>query len=337
MPASSIARADSSISSSGSIVSCITPMRNGTARVARLVELVGPSPGVVRLGRERADPVLGAAACDRVLHLRVERREHVRDLLVDDRLQHALAHRADRARRSSRRPPTSSACRRRRRRARTTVCMFSIAPTPLPLMCSAACSGARSSVFSMSIFIFRPPRPSGIFTFAVQRLSSCTSKLSTPGIVFAIDAGSFSTFHTALARRGERALARDVHASTTSRARRLRRARSAAPRRGGTGCSCRRRSRRRGCAARPGRGADRVDAGAAALAHALRAERRERRRALDAAGLQRRHVERVRHVVVVEVRGEQVAVLVVDERPRASRRRAPARSRPSPGPRRSAG
>ena len=31
MPASSITRADASISSSGSIVSCITPMRNGTA------------------------------------------------------------------------------------------------------------------------------------------------------------------------------------------------------------------------------------------------------------------------------------------------------------------
>ncbi len=31
IPASSITRADSSISSSGSIVSCITPMRNGTA------------------------------------------------------------------------------------------------------------------------------------------------------------------------------------------------------------------------------------------------------------------------------------------------------------------
>ena len=37
IPASSIARADASISSSGSIVSCITPMRNGTATVSLLV------------------------------------------------------------------------------------------------------------------------------------------------------------------------------------------------------------------------------------------------------------------------------------------------------------
>src|SRR5439155_19692205 len=58
-------------------------------------------------------------------------------------------------------------------------------------------------------------------------------------------------------------------------------------------------------------GADRVDAGAAALAHALRAERRERRGGLDVAGAERRHVERVRDVVVVEVRRQQVAVLVV--------------------------
>jgi hypothetical protein len=49
----------------------------------------------------------------------------------------------------------------------------------------------------MSIVIFRPPRPSGIFTFARQLLSSMTSKLSTPGIVFAIRAGSFSTCQTA--------------------------------------------------------------------------------------------------------------------------------------------
>ena len=75
--------------------------------------------------------------------------------------------------------------------------MLSIAPTPWPLTCSRANSGSRSSVLFMSIFIFRPPRPSGIFTFAVQRRSSCTSKLSTPGIVFAIDAGSLSTSHTA--------------------------------------------------------------------------------------------------------------------------------------------
>ena len=38
IPASSIARADASISSSGSIVSCITPMRNGTAINALLTQ-----------------------------------------------------------------------------------------------------------------------------------------------------------------------------------------------------------------------------------------------------------------------------------------------------------
>ena len=45
IPASSIARADASISSSGSIVSCITPMRKGAANGAAQssVEVVGPS------------------------------------------------------------------------------------------------------------------------------------------------------------------------------------------------------------------------------------------------------------------------------------------------------
>jgi hypothetical protein len=41
-----------------------------------------------------------------------------------------------------------------------------------------------------------PPRPSGIFTFARQRRSSWTSKLSTPGISSAICAGSLSTPQT---------------------------------------------------------------------------------------------------------------------------------------------
>ena len=74
IPASSIARAEASISSSGSIVSCMTPMRSGGA-ISR------PSP-------------------HRLLHLRVERGEHVLHLLVHDRLQDALAHRADRPERS---------------------------------------------------------------------------------------------------------------------------------------------------------------------------------------------------------------------------------------------
>src|SRR4029079_5224063 len=66
MPASSIVRADSSMTSSGSMVSCLTPSLNGCA---------------LELARDR---VLGSA---------LERGEHVRDLLVDDRLDHALPHR----------------------------------------------------------------------------------------------------------------------------------------------------------------------------------------------------------------------------------------------------
>src|SRR5437868_13051586 len=83
-PASSITRADASISSSGSMVSCITPIRNGTATGNSA--LVGVD--------------------DRGLHLLIERAEHVLHLLVDDRLQDALAHRADRNRDLHvRRPP----------------------------------------------------------------------------------------------------------------------------------------------------------------------------------------------------------------------------------------
>src|SRR5262245_20159721 len=67
MPARSMTRADSSISSSGSMVSCITPIRNGTAMA-------------LLRGRDAL----------------LERLEHLRDLLVHDRLEHALAHRADR-------------------------------------------------------------------------------------------------------------------------------------------------------------------------------------------------------------------------------------------------
>ena len=73
IPASSITRADSSISSSGSIVSCMTPIRNGTDM--RLL-------------------------CRRFADLFLEGGEDVLDLLVDDRLEHALAHRARPARRS---------------------------------------------------------------------------------------------------------------------------------------------------------------------------------------------------------------------------------------------
>src|SRR3989440_10934633 len=62
MPARSMTRADSSISSSGSIVSCITPMRNGGL----------------------------SSASNRRLDLLVQGPEYVPDLLVDDRLKDAL-------------------------------------------------------------------------------------------------------------------------------------------------------------------------------------------------------------------------------------------------------
>ena len=69
------------------------------------------------------------------------------------------------------------------------VTMFMIAPTPSPFAASSACSGSRSASFSKLIFMRSPPRPSGILTFAVQWVSSCTAKLSTPGMVFAIRRG----------------------------------------------------------------------------------------------------------------------------------------------------
>ena len=59
--------------------------------------------------------------------------------------------------------------------------MFIIAPTPLPFAFIDANSGGRSSSFSKSIVIFRPPRPSGTFTFACQWRSSLISNPSTPG------------------------------------------------------------------------------------------------------------------------------------------------------------
>ena len=53
------------------------------------------------------------------------------------------------------------------------VCMFMIAPTPLPLAFSDANSGSRSSSFSKSTVSRRPPSPSGTFTLADQCRSSC--------------------------------------------------------------------------------------------------------------------------------------------------------------------
>src|SRR6266516_6950476 len=85
MPASSITRAEASISSSGSIVSCMTPTRNGW---------LTRSAGVF----DRGCWLFGGGGTDagRLLHLLVERVEDVGDLLPDDRLQHALPHRPDR-------------------------------------------------------------------------------------------------------------------------------------------------------------------------------------------------------------------------------------------------
>ena len=125
------------------------------------------------------------------------------------------------------------------------VAMFMIAPTPLPFAFSCANSGWRSSTFSKSIVIRSPPRPSGIFTFACQWRSSLISKPSTPGISFAIWAGSFSTCQTT--SRG--ALSSFVPSTFTPA--RPRRSRASTPgpgastRRGGRGCSCRRRSAHR--------------------------------------------------------------------------------------------
>src|SRR2546430_2377524 len=86
MPASSITRAEASISSSGSIVSCMTPTRNGWLTL---------SAGVFDRGCRFFG---GGTGAGRLLHLLVERVEDVGDLLADDRLQHTLPHRPDRPR-----------------------------------------------------------------------------------------------------------------------------------------------------------------------------------------------------------------------------------------------
>ena len=94
--------------------------------------------------------------------------------------------------------------------------MLRIAPTPLPLIARRANSGSRSSVFSMFIVMPSAPRPSGIFTFARQRRSSSTSKLSTPGIVAAIEAGSFRTCQTAARGASKVRARRDPHRDSTA-------------------------------------------------------------------------------------------------------------------------
>ena len=164
-------------------------------RQAKLVlRAVGHDLTVAR--KVTATSPLSRSVSLRFLHLLLQRAEHLSDLLVDDRLQHALAHRAPPGRAGARRPPTSCGCPVRASLRLNEVSMFRTAPTPLPFACSLANSGSRSSVFSKSIDMRSPPRPSGIFTCARQCLSSWMSNDSTPGIVFAICAGSFRTCHT---------------------------------------------------------------------------------------------------------------------------------------------
>src|SRR6266511_3420034 len=165
--------------------------------------------------------------------------------------------------------------------------MFMIAPTPLPFACSFANSGSRSSSFVKSIDMRSPPRPRGIFTFARQCVSSETLNDSTPGISFAICSGEFSTSQT-VSRGAESDFVPSTLIPAPAPAK-------PAPPLSGAAPSSLRRSRRRhldeyaallqvlpdlvvGVAAAPNRrfaargervlqrGADRVDAGSAALA-----------------------------------------------------------------------
>ena len=274
IPASSIARADASISSSGSIVSCMTPIRNG---------------GATQPGCCIASCTCASSAREDVLHL-----------LVHDRLQDALAHRADR-------PEDLHLGAPRHRRA------------------AAVRVGERERRLHVhdradAVALDRELRELRLALLdllhvdlhlqAAEAERDLHVRRPVPVVVDveALDAGHRLRHRRRVvqhlpdrrARRVEVALAGDVHAFAS--------------------CSSRQ-TRWYGlwlsvttCAGRVlDRGADRVDPGAAALAHALRAERRERRRALDRAGRERRHVERVRDVVVVEVGRQQVPVLVVLE------------------------
>src|SRR5688572_17784392 len=93
MPARSMTRADSSISSSGSIVSCMTPTRKGGGirgasgalrGVRRALRL-----GLVCLRRCRMDALRGTSrGAGGLADSPFERLEHLRDLLIHDRLQH---------------------------------------------------------------------------------------------------------------------------------------------------------------------------------------------------------------------------------------------------------
>src|SRR5215211_6715348 len=74
MPASSIARADATISSSGSMVSCITPIRNGGGIDGSLIlGRGGRALGLrlVRLRREWVHALVGAAGAGVGLRLRI--------------------------------------------------------------------------------------------------------------------------------------------------------------------------------------------------------------------------------------------------------------------------
>ena len=96
------------------------------------------------------------------------------------------------------------------------VVMSMSAPTPCPFARIDANSGGRSSSFSKFIVILSPPRPSGTFTFAFQWRSSVISKLSTPGISFAISDGSLITPQTVVARGGQLLRPTHLHLDTTS-------------------------------------------------------------------------------------------------------------------------
>ena len=162
------------------------------------------------------------------------------------------------------------------------------APTPLPLACSRANSGSRSSIFSKLIDMRSAAEP--------ERHLHLRAPVAVVRDVEALDAGHqlghLRRVVEDAPRRRSRGAANDLVPSTFIDATPPTRARASRPGR----CSSSQ-TRWYGLRAvvddRPAgrpqrvlqRGADGVDAGAAALAHALRAERRERRRRLDVAGL----------------------------------------------------
>ncbi len=182
-PPRSSARAVSSISPSGSIVSCITPMRNGVATVGLLLRRRSRRP------RRSASLAVAAVTCwssaastwfTCCLTIGCSTRWPIAPTgpAIDTSAAQSIF------------VPSSSGS------SVNDVCMFIIAPTPLPFACRLENSGSRSSVFSNSTVIASPPRPSGTFTFACQCRSSLISNDCTPGISSAICAGSLRTFQT---------------------------------------------------------------------------------------------------------------------------------------------